>query len=102
LPNTQIRNFFDKNDQDISLYDRVKDVDGNIRYGAIEELRNSITDPAQRSALDFIDQQQSNRYYLFGSRGMTQTDLASFVRQHNMNLNELTGRSTPPADVQTP
>lgn len=90
LPGNRIRNFFEKDNQGFSLYDRVKDENGNIKYGAVADLQNRSLDQRQRDVLSFIDGYQSNRYYLFGSRGMTKEDLSSVVKSHNMNLDELT------------
>ncbi len=33
LPGNQLRNFFEKDEEGYSLYDRVKDENGNVRYG---------------------------------------------------------------------
>ncbi|MFN8555378.1 MAG: hypothetical protein U0103_28260 [Candidatus Obscuribacterales bacterium] len=90
LPGNQVRNFFERDNQGNSLYDRVKDENGNIKYGAVADLQNRSLDQGQRDVLSYIDKYQSNRYYLFGSRGMTKDDLASVVESHNMNLDELT------------
>lgn len=90
LPGNQVRNFFERDNQGNSLYDRVRDENGNIKYGAVADLQSRSLDQRQRDVLSYIDKYQSNRYYLFGSRGMTKDDLASVVESHNMNLDELT------------
>ncbi len=92
LPGNQIRNFFEKDAQGVSLYDRVKDENGDIKYGAVQELQKRSLNANQRSVLEAIDKYQSNRYFFFGDRGMTKSELASVVKSYKMDMDDLTGR----------
>ncbi len=59
LPRNNLRNFFAKEDG-ISLYDRVKDKDGNIEYGAIDRMLQTDLTPLQRSVLECMNDHQSH------------------------------------------
>jgi|688.fasta_scaffold436481_2 hypothetical protein len=102
LPGNQIRNFFAQDEQGTSLYERVKDENGNIRYGAIAELKKRSLDGNQRDTLESIEKYQSNRYYFFGDRGMSREDLATVVESNNMNIADLTGEKKPIKESPTP
>ncbi len=94
LPGNHLRNFFEKDASGLSLYDRVKDNEGNIKYGAISGLLNQNLDPLQRDVLTFMDQQQHHYNFwnwIYGGN-MTKGELEQLATTHGTSFAELTGQ----------
>ncbi len=89
LPRNNLRNFFAKEDG-VSLYDRVKDKDGNIEYGAIDRMLQTDLTPLQRSVLEFMNDRQSHWTLdnLWNGRNMSKENLHQLARSYKMTVEE--------------